>query len=88
MTFDCNDLNLVTVDCHDPTQTADYLKIGTPLQFILWLTSTWVLSTSSLWYVSLAVTTVVLVVVATVRLGGEGWRNRLKQGAGKNRHDS
>ena len=53
-------LNLATVDCHDSIQTTDYLKIGTPFQITLWLTSTWVLSTSSAWYVNVGITVVIL----------------------------
>jgi hypothetical protein len=88
VTMDCHNPNIVTLDYHDPIQTTDYLKIGTPLQFVLWLVSTWVLSTPSLWYVSLLVTSAVLVVVATVCLGSETLHKRLKQGVGQNRHKS
>jgi len=62
--------NLGSLNCHDPIKTTDYLKIGTPLQFVLWLVSTWLLSTSSLWYVSLVVTSIILIVVVSIRLGG------------------
>ncbi len=75
--------NLGSLNCHDPIKTTDYLKIGTPLQFVLWLVSTWVLSTSSLWYVSLVVTSIILIAVASVRLGGAALYGRVK-GIGKN----
>jgi hypothetical protein len=75
--------NLGSLNCLDPIQTTDYLKIGTPLQFVLWLVSTWVLSTSSLWYVSLVVTSIILIAVASVRLGGAALYGRVK-GIGKN----
>jgi len=77
--------NVETVDCHDPIKTTDYLKVGTPLQFVLWMTSTWVLSTSSLWYVNLGITTIVLVVVAVVRFGNAALLNRLKKGDAQDR---
>jgi len=80
----CSPLNLMTLNCHDLIQTTDYLKIGTPLQFVLWLVSTWVLSTSSLWYVSLVVTSIILIAVTSVHLGGAALHGRLKQGIGKN----
>ena len=83
-TMDSHNLKIMTLDCHDPIQTTDYLKIGTPLQLVLWLVSTWVLTTSSLWYVSLIVTSAVLVVVATARLAGDTLRNKMKQGVGIN----
>ena len=72
--------NLGSLNCLDPIQTTDYLKIGTPLQFVLWLVSTWVLSTSSLWYVSLIVTSIILI----VRLGGAAFYGRAKQSIDKN----
>jgi hypothetical protein len=76
--------NLGSLNCLDPIQTTDYLKIGTPLQFVLWLVSTWVLSTSSLWYVSLVVTSIILIAVASVRLGGAAFYGRAKQSIDKN----
>ncbi len=88
VTMDCHNPNFVTLDYPDPIQTIDYLKIGTPLQLVLWLVSTWVLSTPSLWFVSLLITSAVLVVVATVCLGSETLQKRLKQGVGQNHHKS
>ena len=67
--------------CHDSTQTTDYLKVGTPLQFALWMTSTWVLSTSSPWYVSLGITSIILVVVYVLRFWRAALINRFRDGA-------
>ena len=61
-------------------QTIDYLKIGAPLQIVLWLVSTWVLSVSSLWYVSWVISIIVLIVVALGRLGGVALLNRFSRG--------
>ena len=74
--------NLSQLDCHvNSLQTTDYLKIGTPLQFVLWMTSTWVLSTSLPWYVSLGITIIILVVVYVLRFWRAALINRFKDGA-------
>ena len=69
-------------------KTTDYLKCGTPLQFTLWLTSTWVLSTSLSWYVSLSITSLILVVVFVIRFWGDALMNRFKKGGKKPGNES
>ena len=44
-------LNLTTVHCHDSIQTTDYLKIGTPMQVVLTVISTWALAEKKWWLV-------------------------------------
>ena len=44
-------LNLTTVHCHDSIQTTDYLKIGTPMQVVLTVISTWALVEKKWWLV-------------------------------------
>ena len=62
-------------------QTIDYLKCGTPLQFVLWLTSTWVLSTTLSWYVTLGITSLILAVVFVLRFWKATLMNKFNQGA-------
>ena len=66
----------------DATQTTDYLKIGTPLQFVLWMTSTWVLSASTPWYVNWGITIIILAVFFVLRFWRAALMNRFKEGAG------
>lgn len=68
-------------------QTTDYLKFGTPLQFVLWLTSTWVLSTSSRWYINLCITIIILVAVVVVRFGNAALLAKIKGGGTQDRQD-
>lgn len=63
----------------------DYLKFGFPLQVVLWLVSTWVLSVPSvMWYVNCLITFIILVVVAVGRLAGGSVFRRLKRGVNQN----
>jgi len=68
-------------------KTTDYLKCGTPLQFTLWFTSTWVLSTSLSWYVSLGITSLVLAVVFVMRFWGDVLLDKFKRGGKKPGND-
>ena len=68
-------------------QTIDYLKCGTPLQLTLWLTSTWVLSTTLPWYVTLGITSLILAVVYVLRFWREALMNRFKKGGKKPGND-
>jgi len=49
-------------------QNTDYLKFGTPLQVILWLTSTALVSTSSTWYISWVICILLFLVASATRL--------------------
>lgn len=78
---------LVTKSLRFDLQTTDYLKFGTPLQFVLWLTSTWVLATPSRWYINLGITVVILVVVVVVRFGNAALLAKIKGGGAQDRFD-
>ena len=61
------------------------MKFGFPLQVLLWLISTWVLSVTSMpWYVSWFITSIILVVVAVVRLTNGAVLQRLRGGVRQN----
>ena len=64
------------------------MKFGFPLQVLLWLISTWVLSVTSMpWYVSWFITSIILVVVAVVRLTNGAVLQRLRGSVGQNRDE-
>jgi di/tricarboxylate transporter len=46
----------------------DFLLVGTPMQIVLWILSITLLVSSSLWYLSWIITSVVLILVAALRM--------------------
>ena len=60
-------------------RNVDYLKFGGPLQVILWLSGTALVSSAAPWYVNWIICTLLFVVVAALRLTNGALSLRRKQ---------